>query len=387
MFVNNVTFRNNLKTRTWAEINLSAMKSNLEYAKRISGKPVICVIKADAYGHGAVECGKFLQENGADMFAVACIEEALELRENGITLPVLILGYTPALFVNELSYYDIEQTIVDVSHAEELNAAAEKAHVRIKTHIKIDTGMGRIGLYAHGHVGGREVIDKAIDDAEHIYNLPFLNVVGMYAHFAVSDVPEEKEYTYAQYKNFCDVRNGLISRGVHIQKCHISNSAAIMEYPDLHFDYVREGIMLYGLYPDNQPQEGELKPVMTLKSRVALVRDIPKGSSISYGRLYKAERDMKVAVISIGYADGFPRRLTNRAIMTINGKQYNQIGRVCMDMCMCDVTGSDVKRGDEVVIFGEGGISTEEVAHMVDTINYEVTCDISRRAHTFYIQK
>ena len=385
MFVNNVTFRNNLKTRTWAEIDLSALKSNLEYAKKLTGKPVICVIKADAYGHGAVECGRYLQEHGADMFAVACIEEALELRENGITLPILILGYTPAIFVKELSYYDIEQTVVDVSHAEELNKAAEEAHVRIKVHIKIDTGMGRIGLYAHGHVGGRAVIDKAIDDAEHIYNLPNLNVVGLYTHFAVADTPEENDYTEAQYKNYCDVRNGLISRGIYIEKCHVSNSAAIMDHPEVHFDYVREGIMLYGLYPDSEPQEGELKPVMTLKSRVVLVRDIPKGSSISYGRLFKADQDMKVAVISIGYADGFPRRLTNRAIMTINGQNYKQIGRVCMDMCMCDVTGSDVKRGDEVIIFGNGGIPTEEIALQVNTINYEVTCDISRRAHTFYI--
>ena len=385
MFVNNVTFRNNLKTRTWAEIDLSALKANLDYAKRISGKPVICVIKADAYGHGAVECGKFLQANGADMFAVACIEEALELRENGITLPILILGYTPALFVKELAYYDLEQTVVDVTHAQELDKAAQEAHVRIKAHIKIDTGMGRIGLYAHGHIGGKAVIDKAIDDAEYIYNLPTLNVVGMYTHFAVADTPEENDYTEAQYKNYCDVRNGLIARGINIQKCHVSNSAAIMDHPEVHFDYVREGIMLYGLYPDSQPQAGELRPVMTLKSRVVLVRDIPKGSSISYGRLFKADRDMKVAVISIGYADGFPRRLTNRAIMTINGKQYQQIGRVCMDMCMCDVTDSDVKRGDEVIIFGKGGVSTEEIALQVNTINYEVTCDISRRAHTFYI--
>ena len=387
MFVHNVTFQNNLRYRTWAEIDLAAMKSNLEYAKKTSGKPVICVIKGDAYGHGAVECGKYLQDNGADMFAVACIEEALELRENGITIPILILGYTPSLFVKELSYYDLEQTVVDVTHADELNSAAEAEHVRIKVHIKIDTGMGRIGLYAHGHVGGRKVIEKAIDDAEHIYNLPHLNVVGLYTHFAVADFPEGNEYTAAQYKNYCDVRNGLIARGINIEKCHVSNSAAIMDHPEVHFDYVREGIILYGMYPNSQPQEGPLNPVMTLKSRVALVRDIPAGSTISYGRLYKAEHDMKVAVISIGYADGFPRRLTNQAIMTINGQRFPQIGRVCMDMCMCDVTGSDVKRGDEVIIFGNGGISAEEVSVMVNTINYEVTCDISRRAHTFYLNR
>ena len=386
MFVNNVKFRNNVTTRTWAEIDLSALKANLDYAKRISGKPVICVIKADAYGHGAVECGKFLQENGAAMFAVACIEEAIELRENGIVLPILILGYTDPVFAKELAYYDVEQSIIDVEHANAMNDAAKTANVHVKAHIKLDTGMGRVGLYAHGHVAGRAVIDKAIDDAAYIYNLSNLDVVGMFTHFAVADTPSEDEYTAAQYRNYSDVRNGLIARGINIQKCHVSNSAAIMEHPEVHFDYVREGIMLYGLYPDSQPREGELKPVMTLKSRVAAVRDIPKGSTVSYGRLFRAERDTKTAVIPIGYADGYPRLLTGNGRMTINGKEYPQVGRICMDMCMCDVTGSDVKRGDEVIVFGAGGMSTEEVAILTKTINYEITCDVSRRAHRVYIR-
>ena len=387
MFINNPAVVNDPTYRTWAEIDLAALKANLDYAKRISGKPVICVIKADAYGHGAVECGRFLQENGASMFAVACIEEALELRENGITLPILILGYTPAKFAKELAENDIEQAVVDVSHAEEMNEEAEKAGVTVKVHIKIDTGMGRCGLYAHGQVAGVQVIEKSIEDAAYIYGLAHLDAVGMFTHFAVADTPAEDEYTADQYKNYAAVRNGLIARGINIEKCHVSNSAAIMEHPEVHFDYVREGIMLYGMYPDSMPRNGELKPVMTLKSRVAQVRMLPKGSTISYGRTFRTVRDMLSAVVTVGYADGFPRRLSNSAVFTINGKKYPQVGRICMDMCMCDVTGGDVKRGDEVIIFGKGGISAEDVAMMVNTINYEVTCDISRRAHTFYLNR
>ena len=385
MFSNNVSIQNDPTYRTWAEIDLSALKANLDYAKRISGKPVICVIKADAYGHGAVACGKFLQENGAAMFAVACIEEALELRESGITLPILILGYTPAKFAKELSENDIEQAVVDVSHAEELNEEASKAGVTVKVHIKLDTGMGRCGLYAQGHVAGEDVVKKAIDDAEYIYRLANLDAVGMFTHFAVADTPAEDAYTEAQYKNYTAVRNGLIERGINIKKCHVSNSAAIMAHPEVHFDYVREGIMLYGMYPDSTPTEGELQPVMTLKSRVAQVRALPKGTTISYGRTFKTERDMLSAVVTVGYADGYPRRLSNQAIFTINGKEYKQVGRVCMDMCMCDVTGGDVKRGDEVVLWGKGGMNIEVVSQIVGTINYELTCDVTRRAHRIYI--
>ncbi len=385
MFTTNQAILNDPTYRTWAEIDLAALKANLDYAKRLTGKPVICVIKADAYGHGAVECGRFLQDNGAAMFAVACIEEALELREHGITLPIMILGYTPAKFAAELAANDIEQTVVDVAHAEELNAEAERAGVIVKVHIKIDSGMGRCGLYAHGHIAGRQVLDKAIDDAEHIYNLPCLNAVGMFTHFAVADTPEENDYTAAQYENYTAVRNGLIARGISIEKCHVSNSAAIMDHPEVHYDYVREGVMLYGMYPDSMPHSGELKPVMTLKSRVAQVRELPKGSSISYGRTYRADHDIKSAVVTVGYADGYPRRLSNSAIFAIKGKKYRQVGRICMDMCMCDVTGSDVKRGDEVVLWGNGGMSIEEVSQIVGTINYELTCDVTRRAHRIYI--
>ncbi len=370
--------------RTWAEIDLSALKHNLDYAKRISGKPVICVIKANAYGHGAVECARFLEKNGAAMFAVACLDEAVTLRRSDIKLPILVLGYTPAEYVGVLAAYDIEQTMVDLSHAVELSNAAEKAGVTVKIHVTLDTGMGRFGLYAHGHVN-KECISKAINDIERICGMKGIEVVGMFTHFAVADSPFRMGFTFDQYSSYMAVYDGLMSRGIRFKKCHVSNSAAILGHPDFHFDYVREGIILYGMYPDSMPCEGALRPVMTLKARVAQVRDLPKGTSISYGRTYFTKRDMQSAVITAGYADGYPRRLSNRGTIAINGRAYPQVGRVCMDVCMADVTGGDVSRDDEAILFGRGGMSVEAVSQIVGTINYELTCLVTGRVPRIYI--
>lgn len=366
--------------RSWAEIDLNALKHNLDYAKKRIGRQVICVLKADAYGHGAVECGKFLQENGADMFAVASLCEAVELRENGIKIPVMILGYTPAEYADVLSDMDIQQTVVDEEHARLLNEAARECGKTVKVHIKLDTGMSRCGLFAQSNH------KAAVDAAERIYYMSNLKVVGMFTHFAVADTPSEIDYTMNQYKNYAKVYNGLAERGIRIENCHVSNSAAIMN-SSMHFDSVREGIMLYGMYPDSMPVEkGVLEPVMTLKSRVAQVRSLPRGTSVSYGRTYFAPRDIKSAVITIGYADGYARRLSNNAYVVINGKKYPQIGRICMDMCMADVTDGDVSRGDEVTLFGKGGMSLEDVSQIVGTINYELTCLVTKRVKRVYIK-
>ncbi|NLB61933.1 MAG: alanine racemase, partial [Clostridiales bacterium] len=301
-------------SRTWAEIDFSALKHNLEVAKAASNRPVMCVIKANAYGHGAVECGKFLQENGASAFAVACIDEAIELRENGITLPVLVLGYTSCEYAELLAKYDLIQTAVDFSHAEELNVAAKNANVHIKVHIKIDTGMGRAGILAQGE----KHVESAIDSICKIFEMSNLEVVGMYTHMSVADTESQNEYTNWQINSFESVRNGVQRRGYNIECCHASNSASILNHPKAHFDMVREGIMLYGLYPDSIPVEnGVLKPVMTLKSRVGQVKVFPQGSSISYGRTYESHEKLRTAVITTGYADGYPRRLSNKAYVVI----------------------------------------------------------------------
>lgn len=395
------------KVRAWAEIDLSALKHNLEYAKKRIGRKVICVLKANAYGHGAVECGRYLQSCGADMFAVAALTEAVELRENGITIPILILGYTPPEYAEVLSDLDIEQTAVDEPYAIELNEYAKKAGKMVKIHIKLDTGMSRAGIYAQANH------EAAIDAAERVYRLSNLRTVGMYTHFAAADDPAQRDYTKFQYTNYSIVYNGLAERGIRIENCHVSNSAAILNSP-IHFDSVREGVMLYGMYPnslpvsqgqnneydsvregvmlygmypDSRPQHGVLKPAMTLKARVTQIRNLPKGTTVSYGRTYTAERDIKSAVVSIGYADGYPRRLSNNALVYINGKAYPQIGRICMDVCMVDVTDGDVHVGDEAILFGDGGMSIEEVSQIVGTINYELTCLVTDRAKRIYIKE
>lgn len=367
------------RVRAWAEIDLSALKHNLEYAKKRIGRKVICVLKADAYGHGAVECGKYLQESGADMFAVATLSEAIKMRDNGITRPILILGYTPPEYAGILSELDVEQTVIDEAHAIAINDAARKCHRVVKVHVKLDTGMSRAGIYAQANH------KEAIDAVERICQMKYLDAVGMYTHFAAADDPNEEEYTKLQYKNYAIIYNGLAERGIRIDNCHVSNSAAILN-SSIHFDSVREGIMLYGMYPDSLPVEkGVLSPVMTLKARVAQVRELPAGTTVSYGRTYMTNTDMKSAVIAIGYADGYPRRLSNRARVSIGGREYPQIGRICMDVCMADVTNGDVKQGDEVILFGKGGMSIEEVSQIVGTINYELTCLITNRAKRIYI--
>ena len=372
------------KARSWAEIDLSALKHNFEYASKRIGRKVICVLKADAYGHGAVECGLYLQKCGAYMFAVAALTEAVAMRKSGITIPIMILGYTSPEYAEILSDFDIEQAIVDEEHAIAMNKAAAKLNKKVKVHIALDTGMSRIGIYAQkNHTA-------AADAAERIYRMSNRDVVGMFTHFAAADEPDQAEYTMFQYRNFSIVYNRLIERGIRIKNCHVSNSAAILNSP-IHFDSIRLGISLYGMYPDSKPvKDGPLKPVMSLKARVTQTRTLPQGATISYGRTFTTRRTTHTAVISAGYADGFSRRLSNKATVTINGKRYPQIGRICMDVCMADVTdGYDepggVRAGDEVTIIGDGGMSAEEAAQIVGTINYELTCLITNRVKRIYV--
>lgn len=366
--------------RTWAEIDLSALLANFQLARKC-GKKVMCVIKADAYGHGAVRCGRFLEEHGADAFAVACLAEARALRAGGIRLPILILGYTGAESVKELSELSLVQTFVDESHANELAQAARAAGVCVQGHVKLDTGMSRAGILAQGEDAGQ----AAALAVERIMALEGIEVTGMYTHFSVADTPEEDAYTAWQLANYTRVLDALAQKGLRPETCHTSNSACILNHPETVVDMVREGIMLYGLYPDSKPQQGPLKPVMTLKTRVSQVRDFPAGTSVSYGRTFQAEQAFTSAVMLAGYADGYPRRLSNNASVVIGGVRYPQAGRICMDMSMALVDGSRVKRGDEVTLIGGDSITWEEAAARVGTINYELTCLITARAARVYI--
>ena len=235
---------------------------------------------------------------------------------------------------------------------------------------------------------GEEAALAAADTIERIYNIPGITVKGMFTHFSVADTPSEDEYTAWQFKNYTTVLNALIAKGLRPEVCHASNSAAILAHPEAHLDMVREGIILYGMYPDSEPRKGELKPVLTLKSRVAQVRDLPAGTSISYGRTFISDKPIRTAVITAGYADGHPRRISNASYDMIHGKKFKQVGRICMDMHMIDVTGDDsVKVGDEVTLWGGAGMTAEEVGKVVGTINYELTCLITPRVPRVYINE
>ena len=375
-----------LDIRTWAEIDMAALLHNFNIAKA-TGKKVMCVIKADAYGHGSVRCGRFLERHGADAFAVACLSEALVLREGGITKPILILGYTSPACAAQLAENNIMQTTVNEEHANALNDAALKAGVKVMIHIKIDTGMSRTGLLAQGD----ENAHKAALAAARVSKLPALVVKGMFTHFSVADTPSENEYTAWQMHNYQTVLDDLTAMGLRPEVCHTSNSACIMDHPETQIDMVREGIILYGLYPDSVPRENDpLKPVMTMKSRVAQVRCLPAGTSVSYGRTYNNTEPFSTAVVLAGYADGHPRRLSNNSFDVINGVRYPQIGRICMDMHMLNVTGheDEIEAGDEVTLWGGGnGMSTEEAAQIVGTINYELTCLVTPRVPRVYLNE
>lgn len=369
--------------RAWAQIDLAAMTHNFNIAKS-TGKKVMCVIKANAYGHGAVPCGLHLQKLGADFFAVACLAEAIELRRGGISKPILILGYTPAEYAAELAQHDITQTVYDMESAKALSAEAAKAGVTIDVHVKVDTGMSRIGIYAQD----AEAAASAADEIEHIYGLPGLNVRGVYTHFSVADDMDQTHYTNWQLSNYRAVLEALSVKGIHPELRHAGNTAAIMNHPDSHFDMIRAGIMLYGMYPDGVHRNGPLRPVMTLKSRVAQIRELPAGASVSYGRTYETKKPTRMAVITAGYADGHPRRISDDSYDIINGRSFPQIGRICMDMHMLDVTGDDtVKVGDEVSLWGGEGMTAEQVAERVGTLNYELTCLITPRIARVYVHE
>ncbi len=363
--------------RTWAEIDLDALahnyralRSNLEPGCKFVG-----VVKANAYGHGAVPVAKKLEELGAEYLAVACLDEAVELRQAGITAPILILGGTPGQFAPELLRYDITQTVFDLTTAKEYSAAAQKAGKSLKVHIKADTGMGRLGF-----VGADRVAE-----IKEVCALPGLEAEGLFTHFADADGSEE--YTMAQFTSFLDLRDALEREGVTFKINHCAASAAMLHYPCTHLDMVRPGIALYGHYPDEDAVglDGPgLIPVMTLKTRVAAVRTLPAGSCISYGRTHVLSRESRLAVLPIGYADGLHRGLSGRMEVAFDGQPAPIVGRICMDLCMADVTDlPQVQPGDVAEVFGKN-LRVEDKSDTLGTISYECLTSISRRVPRVY---
>lgn len=377
--------------RTWAEIDIDSIRSNFALCRTIvkDGVSIIGVIKADAYGHGAPEYAKVLREMGCEWFAVSNLEEALELRKSGIDTPILILGYTPADKAGILAFNNISQAVFDIGYANALSKCAVQQGVQVSIHIKVDTGMSRIGFLYQDNISD----EKSIDDMESACKLPGLYPQGIFQHFAVADEGEQGEvYTRLQYELFLDAVNSLERRGINFEIRHCCNSAGATEYREMQLDACRFGICLYGLKSsDKVTNQGGFKPVMSVKTVVSAVKEYEAGTTVSYGRTFTADRKIKVAVVAIGYADGYPRRLSSSgAHMLIHGQKAPVIGRVCMDMCMLDVTDIDsVAEGDIVTVIGTDGqnsVTAEELAELTGTIGYEITCGISKRVPRVYTE-
>ena len=367
----------------WAEIDLDILANNMKNIKKLAGnKEVMAVVKADAYGHGALDVAPCLLENGASRLAVAMLTEAIELRNNNITAPIMILGYTPLYLGEELINYDIEQTIYDLDYAKELSALARSLNKKVKVHIAIDTGMGRIGFLPS---------DESFKSICEICALDGLDVIGIFTHFSSSD-EEDKEYTQYQFNQIYDFINNLEKQGINIPLKHASNSAAIIDLPNTYLDAVRAGIILYGYYPSNEVKKENLsiKPALTLKAKIAHVKELESGMYISYNRTFKTSRKSKIATIPIGYADGYIRTLKHQAKVIVNGQLAPIVGNICMDHFMIDVTDiDDVKTGDEVILLGESNgikFNADDLAKCMDSINYEVLCLLKKRVPRAYIK-
>ncbi|MEG0833561.1 MAG: alanine racemase [Oscillospiraceae bacterium] len=371
--------------RTWVEINIDNLQHNYEEIKRIIGDKtaVMGIVKADAYSHGSVPVALALQEFGVDWLGVSNIIEAKILRKAGVEKPILILGYTPIENATELFELNVSQTVFGAEYAEKLSAAAAAANVKINVHVKIDTGMSRLGFDCHD-------IKKTVSQIAKMVYLPYLKVTGIFTHFSVADEHTESacEFTQMQHDRFAQVLAELHSRGIEFAYVHCCNSAATLFNPEFHHNMVRPGIILYGLSPNGMPIEGiDLRPVMTLKSVVSLVKTINAGDSVSYGCTFTSDREMKIATVPMGYADGYPRAMSNRGFAWVNETVVPVVGAVCMDQLMLDVTDVEVNEGDEVIFFGgTSPISLDNVAVIAKTINYELMCGISRRVERVYVK-
>ena len=365
-----------LTERTWAEIHPQNILHNMKMIRDSvpEGTKFLGVVKANAYGHGAWTVAKALEENGADYLAVACIAEAVELREAGIRMPILILGVTPQADIPLLLRYDITQTVAGSRSAAAYSAAAVAAGGRLRVHIKTDTGMSRLGFLCD-----EEHIPESVEAIAAVCTLPGLEPEGIFMHFAVSDEPgaECEAYTRRQFARFTAVIDALGARSLTFAIRHCAATGGTLYYPEFALDMVRPGILLYG-YGDPEHKLG-LKPGMTLLSRICAVKHYPAGTKISYGGTFTTQRETRMGVIPVGYADGLHRTLSNKAAFWTKDGFAPQVGRICMDMCMIDLTDlPGVGVGDEVEIFG-GHVDLEDLAARAGTISYELLCAVSPR--------
>ncbi|MBC7342431.1 MAG: alanine racemase [Clostridia bacterium] len=367
----------------WAEIDLAAIANNIKEIRRVVTRPtqIMAVVKANAYGHGAVEVSRVALEHGASWLGVAIFEEAEELRQAGIQAPILILGYSPADEAEAIVSLGLSQAVWTRSQAEALSRAAVKLGRPAKIHIKLDTGMGRIGFLPTA---------EAVKEIERIASLPGIAIEGTFTHFSSAD-DEDKTFTQEQLQRFHQMLEAIRSRGVEVGLRHAASSAAILTMPETHLDLVRLGVSLYGHFPSPATRRNDvtLLPAMSFKTQIVHLKELPAGWPVSYGRTYYTSKPTLVATLPVGYADGYFRSFSNCGEVIIRGRRCPVIGRVCMDQIMVDATSCPQARvGDEAVLFGRQGktvLSTEELAERIGTISYELLCAVGRRVPRRYV--
>ncbi|MBF0979977.1 MAG: alanine racemase [Clostridiales bacterium] len=368
----------------WVEVNLSNLDFNIKnIKKKASGREIIGVIKADAYGHGSVEVAKVLRENGVKTFAIATLQEAITLREAGAKEEIIMLGLTPDMYADVLVEYDITPVVCHLENAKAISEAAKKAGKTVSGLIALDSGMGRIGYLTDDN--------SAIEEIKQISELSNFKIKGIFSHMATADA-YDKSFAKLQEYRYMEFYKKLIEAGVDIPFRTLANSASIMEIPTIHYDAVRPGIILYGCYPSHEvdKNELELKPVMSVKANIVHLKDVPVGFSTGYGRKFISKRPSKIATLALGYADGYPRPYSQFAKVIVNGVIAPIAGNICMDQCMVDVTDvPNVKIGDEVIIMGSDGKNTilaDDIADATGTINYEITCAFGQRLPKVYVR-
>lgn len=378
----------NLFNRTWAEVDIDNILHNVKVIRQTltGNSKIIAVVKADAYGHGAVAVAKALEKE-TDMFALSSIDEVVQLRNAGVRGEMLILGYTPSQFADVLLKENITQTVFSYDYIRDIYNALGESGRKLKVHVKLDTGMSRLGFDVQSNETRKQTVEqlkRAVDEFS-----DRLDFEGIFTHFAVSDEPE-LDFTDIQFERYKKTVDELKEKGVVFAMHHVCNSAAVINYPQYHLDRCRPGIILFGMLPDKNTRDIGLRPALSLKAVVSQTRTIDAGMTVSYGRKFTATEKMTLATLPIGYADGYSRLLSNNGEVLIHGKRAKIVGRICMDQCMIDVSDiPDVKRGDEVTIIGRDGdevISATDIADRMNTINYEITCLIGKRVPRVYIK-
>ena len=379
----------------WAEIDVTAISHNVAELRRIThpDAELMIAVKANGYGHGAVETARAALAGGATRLGVARVEEALELRKAGIEAPILICGYTPPAQAPQLAAQDLWASVFSLEGARRLSSALKK-NQRLVIHLKLDTGMGRLGLLPDpprtDAIDGTRPRQRTVNEIVHIGRLHNLALEGIWTHFAASDAAD-KSYTQIQLEHFKRLVGEVEEAGLTIPIHHAANSGAIIDLPQSHMDMVRAGITAYGLYPSDNVKKKrlDLKPALQLKARIVHLKRVPQGAKISYGCTWEAKHATNIATIAVGYGDGFSRALSNRGAMLVGGKRAPIIGRVCMDLTMIDVgINTEAKVGDEVVIIGRQGdqmITTDEIAQKLNTINYEVVTNLMARVPRVFV--